>query len=269
MGWIAAVVGIFVVAGGAALGYWIFERSGKETGPQIAAAAPTPAPAASDAPTADAAAKKPAAGPGPQDGIALESKGYIIAAHQILVSPKVSGMIVYLDIEEGRLMKQGEVLASIESVEYQSDRDTAAATLELARQQLGELEHGSRPEEIEESEADLGEARAVGRLRVGLQTKRELRGTGVLAAPGTRSWPKAKYQPTGRNGSNWLKAGLKLMRLGAPRGADRGRPGRGAATEAELAQGQWRLDNCTIRAPMAGTILKKNAEEGNSSTPLP
>ena len=33
--------------------------------------------------------------------------------------------------------------------------------------------------------------------------------------------------------------------------------------EAELAKAKWRLDNCTIRAPITGTILKKNAEEGN------
>ena len=33
--------------------------------------------------------------------------------------------------------------------------------------------------------------------------------------------------------------------------------------EAELAKTKWRLDNCIIRAPITGTILKKNAEEGN------
>ncbi|MHB8971332.1 MAG: hypothetical protein ACYC3X_18785 [Pirellulaceae bacterium] len=33
--------------------------------------------------------------------------------------------------------------------------------------------------------------------------------------------------------------------------------------EAELAKAKWRLDNCTIRAPISGTILRKNAEEGN------
>ena len=32
--------------------------------------------------------------------------------------------------------------------------------------------------------------------------------------------------------------------------------------EAELLKAQWQLDNCIIRAPVSGTILKKNAEEG-------
>ena len=37
---------------------------------------------------------------------------------------------------------------------------------------------------------------------------------------------------------------------------------------AELAKAEWRLSNCIIRAPVSGTILKKNAEEGNIVNPV-
>jgi HlyD family secretion protein len=37
--------------------------------------------------------------------------------------------------------------------------------------------------------------------------------------------------------------------------------------EADLAKAQWRLGNCTIVAPISGTILKKNAEIGNVVNP--
>ena len=36
---------------------------------------------------------------------------------------------------------------------------------------------------------------------------------------------------------------------------------------ADLAKAQWQLDNCIIRAPISGTILKKNAEEGSLVNP--
>jgi HlyD family secretion protein len=39
-------------------------------------------------------------------------------------------------------------------------------------------------------------------------------------------------------------------------------------SEAELAKAKWKLDNCTIHAPISGTILKKNAEEGNIVNPI-
>ena len=38
--------------------------------------------------------------------------------------------------------------------------------------------------------------------------------------------------------------------------------------EADLAKARWRLGNCTIVAPISGTILKKNAEVGNVVNPI-
>ncbi len=52
--------------------------------------------------------------------IALDSKGYIMPVQRILVSPKVSGMIVKLDILEGRRVKKGAILAELEDVDYQA-----------------------------------------------------------------------------------------------------------------------------------------------------
>ena len=40
-------------------------------------------------------------------------------------------------------------------------------------------------------------------------------------------------------------------------------------SEANLMKSQWRLDNCTLRAPISGTILKKNAEQGNLVNSVP
>jgi multidrug resistance efflux pump len=41
-----------------------------------------------------------------------------------------------------------------------------------------------------------------------------------------------------------------------------------AQAEADLITTQWRLDNCTVRAPITGTILTKKAEEGNMVNPI-
>lgn len=38
--------------------------------------------------------------------------------------------------------------------------------------------------------------------------------------------------------------------------------------EAELATAKWNLDNCTVRAPVSGTILTKKAERGNIVNPI-
>ena len=121
----------------------------------------TPAAASSSA-TPVAAASAPAA-PTPKvaaaDGkIVLESRGYLIPAHQILVSPKVQGMVVKLNLEEGRRVQKGEMLAEIESIEFERDYERALALYELSKARLLEMENGSRPEEISQAEATLAQA---------------------------------------------------------------------------------------------------------------
>jgi multidrug efflux pump subunit AcrA (membrane-fusion protein) len=117
----------------------------------------------------DAPAKPPATDPGeenthaaaspPEGGIVLESKGHITPARQILVSPKVSGMVVKLPIEEGKRVRKGDVLAQLETDDYQADYDRAAAALEAAKQHRDELQH-NRPKEILQAQAELAEAQA-------------------------------------------------------------------------------------------------------------
>src|SRR6185369_5666002 len=71
-----------------------------------------------------------------------ESKGYIVPTHKILVSPKVNGMVKYLRIqepgklpqdgvplEEGMHVREGDILAQLESTDYEADVARAKAFL--------------------------------------------------------------------------------------------------------------------------------------------
>jgi len=93
----------------------------------------------------EAAGPSAAAGIADSGDVALQSTGYVIPAHQILVSPKVSGMVVALNFEEGLRVQKGDVLAELESVDYKADVARAAAVLESTRHRLLELTRGNRP----------------------------------------------------------------------------------------------------------------------------
>ena len=118
--------------------------------------------AASDAPgTVTSPAAKSATDPVAADGnVAHLAKGYIVPVHRILVSPKVSGMIVKLNIIEGKRVEKGELLAQIEDIDYKADMARAEATVQLMRDKLAELQAGNRPEEIAQTKAELAEAEA-------------------------------------------------------------------------------------------------------------
>jgi multidrug resistance efflux pump len=178
------------------------------------------------------------------------------------VSPKVSGLVIKLCFEEGKRVQRGEVLAELESVDYKSDRDRARATLEGARQRLLELERGNRPQEIEAAKAELAESEA-NREQLFLEWKRNvgLKTGNALAA---RDYEQAygAYKAMDRHVEK-LRQNCKLMIEGARQERIDAARSDVAQAEADLAKAEWRLDNCTVRAPVSGTILTKKAEEGN------
>jgi multidrug resistance efflux pump len=256
-GWVAWGLCLLLAVSTAVLGYLVVVRQPADTAQAIASSDPAK-PAAATAATARTAAS---------GGIALESKGYIIPAHQILVSPKVNGMVVKLRIMEGMRVAKGDVLAELEDIDYRADRDRAKALLESAQQNLAELDRGFRPEEIEQARAELAESEAQ-RVQLEADYKRsaELLSKRVISKEQHDS-AISKYQAMDRRVQR-LKFALTLMEEG-PR-IERKEAARAQVrqAQAELAKAEWRLGNCVIRAPISGTILKKNAEEGNIVNPI-
>jgi multidrug resistance efflux pump len=199
--------------------------------------------------------------------VALERKGYIIPAHQILISPKVAGMIESLNIEEGKHVKKGEILAQLETVDYRADYDHTLATFESCWQKWLELYSGSRPQEIKAAKARLDEMDAQ-KEQLYLDFKRNTRLTGTNAVA-VKDYEQAvsAYRAMERR-SMQMRQDYELMLEGP-------RPEKIDAAwadvvqaDADVAKSKWRLDNCSIRAPIAGTILIKRAELGNLVNPI-
>ncbi|HEY6563993.1 MAG TPA: efflux RND transporter periplasmic adaptor subunit, partial [Pirellulaceae bacterium] len=199
--------------------------------------------------------------------IVLESKGYVVARRQVLVSPQVSGRLVHLDLEEGMVVEKGQILARVDATEYEADHERAEANLALAQQRLLELEAGNRPEEIAQAEAALSEAEALLpqreaeflRLRQLYQSRASSQAEFELAESGYRT--QVRRAEFLRQAVKLMKAGARHERIGAARAEV-------DLAVAERKKTQWRLDNCLIRAPISGTVLRKNAEEGNLVNPV-
>lgn len=199
--------------------------------------------------------------------VVLESKGYIIAAHQILVSPKVSGMVTRLTFEEGKRVKKGDVLAEIEDVDYRTDYAHAQGECELAHHKLLELEHGNRPEEIDQARAQLQESEAnLITLEADWKRIQQLRQAKV-ATPADYDASMSRYQAMSRQ-IDRMRFGYKLMLAGSRKEKIDQAKADLQTTEANVEKAKWKLDNCKIRSPITGTILKKNAEEGNLVNPI-
>ena len=209
------------------------------------------------------ATPKIAAGTGP----VVESKGYIIPEQQILVSPQVSGRVIELNFEAGQRIERDFILAVLDNTEYQAEFERVSGMLEAARENLAELREGSRPDEIKQVKAELAESQT--NLE---QAERDYKRLKELVANGFGN--KQDFE-TAESQHQMLKKRVDKLAATAQLMVDGPRPERKRAAEAqvrqaeaELRRAKWRLDNCTIVAPISGTVLKKNAELGNLVNPV-
>jgi multidrug resistance efflux pump len=191
----------------------------------------------------------------------VERKGYIIPAHQILVSPKVGGMILKLYIEEGMRVKKDDVLAELETTDYQADYDHSVAVANSAWQKFVELYIGNRPEEIRQAKAELEEMEA-NRKQLYLDYLRSRRLSGTALADRDYEQAESLYRAMERRVEK-LRFAYNLMVEGSRIERIEGAWADYRLAEADVVKAKWRLDNCIVRAPVSGTILTKEAEVGN------
>ena len=73
---------------------------------------------------------------------------------------KVSGIIQYIFFQEGDWVATNQVVAGLEAKDLRDEVDRARAALAAAKANLNKFEHGYRPQEIKEAEAQVGKTKA-------------------------------------------------------------------------------------------------------------
>src|SRR6202521_3826081 len=198
-------------------------------------------------------------------GTVLSATGYIVAHHTINVNSKVTGRLAWIGVEKGDKVKEGQVLVRLEDQEFGASYDQAKGALDNARAYLDELQHGSRPEEVQQAQHNLDEARAtLVNDKLTLDRTRELAAQGVVSKQNLDD-ATAKFD-SDQQRVNSLEKAFQLMKIG-PRQEEIARA-KGAQLQAEgqEAYAKSQLDATVIRAPVTGTILERTAEKGELIT---
>lgn len=198
-------------------------------------------------------------------GTVLSATGYIVAHHTINVNSKVTGRLKWIGVEKGDRVKEGQVLVRLEDDEFRAAYDQAKGSVANAKAYLEELQHGSRPEEIQQAQHNLDEARAtLANDKLTLDRTKELAANGVVSKQQLDD-ATAKYEADQQRASS-LQQGFALAKIG-PRPEEISRA-QGALTQAQgqLDYAKSQLDATVIRAPVNGTILDRTAEKGELVT---
>ena len=123
---------LLVLAGAAVAGGWYFTRAHPVFG-------------VVEVETAEA---KVESGSGPNAGTPiLTASGYLVARRQSVVSSKIQGRISSLRVEEGSVVKEGDVLATLDNADAQAAISKAKADIEYAKADLAEAQRQERLQE--------------------------------------------------------------------------------------------------------------------------
>ncbi|HVH88914.1 MAG TPA: efflux RND transporter periplasmic adaptor subunit [Terriglobales bacterium] len=195
----------------------------------------------------------------------LQAAGYIVAHHTISVNSKVTGRIAWIGVEKGDKVKAGQVLVKLEDQEFRAQVEQARGAVEMAKARLDQLQHGSRPEEIDQASANLDEARAnLANAKATLERTKPLVAQGVFSRQQLDD-AQAKYDAALQHEQSLEKV-YRLSKIG-PR-QEEIENARGALEQAkgQLAYAESQLEATQIRAPVTGTILERTAEKGELVT---
>jgi RND family efflux transporter MFP subunit len=159
----------------------------------------------------------------------LNASGYIVAQRKAAVASKVTGRLVALMVEEGSKVKQGQVIARMESIDVSAVRDQVAANLNTSRANL------------EQARADRDNA------------QREYERYKRLVANGYVS--RSAYETVETRYQRSIE-GVKALEAAVQAG------------DAGLKNAEASLDYTLIRAPFDAVVLTKNADIGDIVTPI-
>src|SRR5271163_3148259 len=198
-------------------------------------------------------------------GTVLSATGYIVAHHTINVNSKVTGRLAWIGVEKGDKVKEGQILVRLEDQEFRASYNQAKGTVANARAYLDELQHGSRPEEVQEAQHNLDEARAtLVNDKLTLDRTRELSSAGVVSKQ-LLDDTTGKFEADQERVNSLLKA-FEMAKIG-PRQEEIARAqGALAQAQGQMDYAKSQLDATVIRAPVTGTILDRTAEKGELIT---
>lgn len=212
--------------------------------------------------------------------VQIKANGLVQAVRKINLSPKDAGRIEELYVDEGSQVKKGTLIAWMDNEEFQAQVKQYQAGLAKAKAELAKKQTGNRPEEIDRAKAEVAENEAHVREAKSQLTlhrervQRKLRPAKEGAISRDDLDQALTEERTARENLERAIASLAVAKHELALQMKGYRSEEITQAEAEVAQAeaqlkyyQTQLSNTLVRAPFAGTITRRYAQQGDFVTP--
>jgi HlyD family secretion protein len=188
----------------------------------------------------------------------------------VRVAAPFAGGLTQLAVQRGAQVQTGQPLYALEQENEKAARLEAEQRLKSAEARLADLQKGKRPDEIAAVAAQLAQAQAALKL-----SQAQLRRDEKLVGDGFISHERLDQTRSARDGDqarvNELSAQLRVAKLGARTDEIHAAQAEVEAARAAVVQSQWRLDQKSIKAPIAGLVQDTYYVQGewvNAGSPV-
>ncbi|WP_287130073.1 HlyD family secretion protein [Candidatus Cyanaurora vandensis] len=198
--------------------------------------------------------------------ISVTASGVVKPLTPVNISPKQSGRLATLYVEQGDRVKAGQVLARMDATDLEGPLLDAQGRVAAAQANLAKLQAGNRPQEVAQAEASQRDAAAqLATAEQSFNRNQALVKVGAISQSAL-DLSNDQYRSAQARLSA-AQAQLDLLKAGS-------RQEDIAAARAQVLQArgnlrtiQTQLDNTVIRAPFAGIITQKFTNPGAFVTP--
>lgn len=213
-----------------------------------------------------------------------------IESTQYDVNAEAGGKVIKMNKDEGEMVKQGDVLAEIDSSQQELVVKQYEAAVRLKQAKLDELKAGTRTEQVRQAEASVATANeAVSIAKTGLETaqinydylldkyknvkslyesgsaaENDLKDARFKADTAEQQLLTAQKQlNSARSQLQAAQAQLNLLEEGAAGQAIEAAEADLEQSGVLLEQAKLTLSKCQVKSPVSGTYLFKNADVGD------
>lgn len=198
--------------------------------------------------------------------VRIEASGSVVPISTVNVSPKSSGRLAALYVDQGNQVKAGQIVARMDSETLKAKLAQVKAQLTQAKAGYEKVRTGTRREEIGRARAQVAAAQAQADLnRERAERYRSLARTGAISQDQLDEVLSGERSAR----ANLQEAQQQLQKLTA---GSRSEDVESAAAQVEAARAQvaldqTQLDDTVIRAPFDGIVTQKYATVGAIVTP--
>lgn len=199
-----------------------------------------------------------------------DNKGFLqatgtIEASTLEVKARVGGTITSFDAQEGDLLKAGQLLIELSRHDLLAQKERDALGVLAAEARLDDLVSGARSQEINEALARVNTAKSVcEQAQRDLERIQELFDQGALAEEKLEQG-QLNYELK-QNELTAAEAKLSLLEAGNRPGTIAGATAELERSKAVLKSSEALLEDLRLLAPIDGTLISKNFEEGEFVT---